>query len=295
MKSDYKSMYTKALTYLQSGLGQVVYQNNGAGINKNLVPEATTDGESSTPTVVKATVPGALIVSDSFLSNNTSKINLVSKNVIDITNEYRRNNGNLPALTENSKLDFSAEKKLQDMFVKGYFEHVSPSGVGVADLGKEVGYEYILIGENLALGNFKDDRSLVDAWMASKGHRANILNNRYTEIGVSVGKGNYNGKTVWMGVQHFGLPKSACPSIDEVLRGIIDLDQKKIKEMESDLSTRKAGIDSGAVREGLTTNGQIDAYNSLVNDYNKLILDIKEKINTYNKEVRNFNSCIQGV
>jgi uncharacterized protein YkwD len=50
--------------------------------------------------------------------------------------------------------------------------------VGVGDLSKEVGYGYILIGENLALGNFKDEESWWKAWMDSPGHRANIFNNK---------------------------------------------------------------------------------------------------------------------
>lgn len=298
VKSDYKSIYSKALSYLQNGvtLSNGLYKDGIQNVTDS-INNTTNSYSNPTPDnsgkLIKT--PGALVVSDNFLTSNISKISLSSKRVIEITNEQRKLNGDLPPLIENPKLDFSAEKKLQDMFVKGYFEHVSPSGIGVGDLGTEVGYEYIIIGENLALGNFIDDKALVDAWMASPGHRANILNNRYTDIGVSVGKGMYNGKSTWMSVQHFGLPKSACPSIDEVLRGMIGFDQDKIKGMEGELVSKKANIDSGAVSGGMTTNGQIDNYNLIVKDYNNLISDIKEKINTYNKQVRDFNTCIQGV
>jgi len=297
VKSDYKSIYSKVLSYLENGvtLSSGLYRDGIQNVTDS-INNSTNYYNNENSDVTKAVeTPGALVVSDNLLTNNISKINLSSKNVIDITNEQRKLNGDLPPLTENQKLDFSAEKKLQDMFVKGYFEHVSPSGVGVGDLGTEVGYEYIIIGENLALGNFINDKALVDAWMASPGHKANILNKRYTEIGVSVGKGTYDGKSVWMSVQHFGLPKSACPSIDEVLRGMIGFDQNKIKEMEGELSSKKAKIDSGAVSEGMTTNGQIESYNSLVKDYNNLIVDIKEKINNYNTQVRDFNNCIGEV
>lgn len=299
IKNDYNSMYSKTLSYLQSQIGSYSDIKSKMGDIVDRVGTVNNIGINNTTNKTATSIietPGALVVPDNYLTYNTKNINLSSKNVIDITNQARASNGNLPALKENSKLDFSAEKKLQDMFVKQYFEHTSPSGVGVSDLGAQVGYEYIIIGENLALGNFKDDQSLVDAWMASPGHRANILNKRYTEIGVSVGKGTYNGKSVWMAVQHFGLPKSACPAIDEVLKGIIDLDQKNIKQMERDLATKRAMIDSGAVSpDGMTTNNQIDSYNALVAEYNKLILNIKTKINKYNQEVRDFNSCIAGV
>ncbi len=287
IKDNYKSFYDKVVPYVQDkvGLSSSAYKDKV----EDLLTKVLVD---NTKSLTKIEAPGALVVPEAYLTYNLKSINLSNKNVIAITNQQRALNGNLPALTENSKLDFSAEKKLQDMFVKQYFEHSSPSGIGVGDLGSQVGYEYIIIGENLALGNFKDDKSLVDAWMASPGHRANILNDRYKDIGVAVGQGTYNGKSVWIAVQHFGLPKSACPSIDEVLRGIITIDQKRAKDMEVELASKRAKIDSGAVSEGLTTNNQIDSYNILVNEYNKLIISIKEKINKYNEQVRSFNSCI---
>jgi uncharacterized protein YkwD len=291
IKNNYESIASKVTPFIKGEFANSLYKDKiGDTISKVLV-----DNNLKAETNTNTEAPGALIVPSAYLTYNLKSINLSNKNVIAITNEQRALNGNLPALIENSKLDFSAEKKLQDMFVKQYFEHNSPSGVGVGDLGNQVGYEYIIIGENLALGNFKDDKSLVDAWMASPGHRANILNNRYKEIGVAVGQGNYNGKSVWIAVQHFGLPKSVCPSIDEVLHGIISIDQKKAKDMEVVLASKRAKVDSGVISDGLTVNEQIDSYNTLVSDYNKLILNIKGKINTYNEEVKSFNSCIAGV
>ena len=291
IKSDYKSVYSKTYSYLQNEIGKYSSILKNKTINNN---SNTDSSDIGTFKVKSVETPGALVVADNFITNSIDRIKLSNKDVIDITNRYRKENGNLTLLKENSKLDFSAEKKLQDMFAKQYFEHISPSGVGVGDLGNQVSYEYIIIGENLALGNFKDKKSLVDAWMASPGHRANILNKKYTEIGVSVGRGTYNGKSVWMAVQHFGLPKSACPSIGVALHEVIILEQKKAKEMESDLSLRKSKIDNGVVLDSFGVNSQINDYNSMVNDYNKLILDIKEKINEYNSQVRDFNSCIEN-
>ncbi len=292
IKSDYKSIPSKVFSYLKSNIDKTkeIYNNKIGDSLNNITDTNNIDIDE----VKKVVTPGVLKVSNEYLVNDAKNTKLTISGVINITNEYRKNLGELPALKENSKLNFSAEKKLQDMFMKGYFEHVSPSGVGVGDLGDQVSYEYIIIGENLAMGNFKDDRALVDAWMASAGHRANILNNRYTEIGVAVGKGQYGGKTVWMAVQHFALPKSSCPAIDDVLKGLISLEQEKIKSMEADLAKKKAVIESGAIREGMTTNNQIDEYNALVTEYNKLIADIKIKINQYNTQVRDFNQCIAG-
>lgn len=240
----------------------------------------------------KAETPGALRVLDNYLNDNNTKLS--KDNVIVLTNKARSENGQLLPLLENNKLNLSAQRKLQDMFNSQYFEHISPSNVSVGDLGDQVGYEYILIGENLALGNFENDLALVDAWMASPGHRANILNSHYTEIGVAVGKGVYEGKNVWMAVQHFGTPKSVCPTVDKVLQGIIGLNQDKIVEMEQELDVRKEKIDERVLYEGSTYFEQVEKYNSLVNIYNNLIKETKEKIDEYNNQIRTFNSCISS-
>lgn len=236
---------------------------------------------------------GPLKVLNDFISTSNSTI-LSKENIIILTNKERADNGALPELKENDKLDLSAEIKLQDMFAKQYFEHISPIGVGVGDLGSKVSYEYITIGENLALGDFKDDKALIDAWMASSGHRANILNKKYTEIGIAVGKGKFEGKDVWIAVQHFGLPKSICPTIDEVLHGIINQDQQIIKSMGTELLDMRSKIESGVTFEGKTPFEQINIYNSEVLYYNKLISEIKQKIIQYNDQVKAFNLCISN-
>ena len=68
------------------------------------------------------------------------------------------------------------------------------------------------------MGNFKNDQDLVSAWLNSPGHRANILNTRFTEIGTAVLKGFYEGREVWMAVQEFGLPLSSCPNPDSKVK-----------------------------------------------------------------------------
>jgi uncharacterized protein YkwD len=120
------------------------------------------------------------------------------------TNVQRVKNG-LASLSRNKILDEMAEAKAKDMFEKQYFEHVSPSGFGLEDLAKAYKYNYLEVGENLLEGNFYDEQQVVDRWMNSPAHRENILNKNFTEIGVAAVKGKYQGKTVWMLVQEFGL------------------------------------------------------------------------------------------
>jgi uncharacterized protein YkwD len=255
--------------------------------NQNLVIDSIDRKEILLP--VKINMPGTLRVVDNLIN---SKINLSKDNIINFTNKYRKENGDLVVLKENHKLNLSAQEKLQDMFTEQYFDHISPAGVGIGDLGDQVGYQYLLIGENLAMGNFKDDLALVDAWMASPGHRENILNKNYTEIGIAVAKGRFEGRDIWMAVQHFGTPLETCSVVDSVLQGLISINQKKIKIIEEDISIRIDKINRGIIYEGKTQKEQISTYNSLINSYNNLINETKEKINIYNQQVKSFNDCL---
>lgn len=279
MRDDVFSVLNKASTYLDKNVKQ------------NVVGKLTTKQE--VPLQGKVEEPGALRVVDSIL-NPSAKNSITKDGVIAATNKNRKDVAGLQPLVENSKLDISAQNKLMDMFAKQYFEHTSPSGVSINNLGEQVGYEYILIGENLAMGNFKSDGALLDAWMASPGHRANILNARYTEIGVAVGRGKFEGKDTWMAVQHFGAPRSICPPIDQVLFGVISINQTELDKMGSDLMTRLSTINKNVVSEGSTLHEQIDKYNSLINIYNNLIKNTKEKIAEYNKQISLFNKCVLG-
>lgn len=247
--------------------------------------------QENIPIANKINLSGALRSTVNTIINNNIKLS--KENIMLFTNEDRKENGDLSPLMENEKLNLSAQKKLEDMFANQYFEHISPNGEGVSDLSKEAGYEYILIGENLAMGDFKDDRALMDAWMASPGHRANILNPKYTEIGIAVGKGRFEGNDIWMAVSHFGTPLTICPTINTVLYRMINSNQKEANEMEEDLNIRKKKIEGGFVYEGNTTSEQIKKYNELVNIYNYLIKKIKEEINKYNDQVILFNDCVK--
>lgn len=210
--------------------------------------------------------------------------------VIDFTNRQRAENGLAP-LSNNQALNTSALVKAQDMFDKQYFAHESPDGKGVGDLVQTAGYEYIMIGENLALGNFLNDQVLVQAWMDSPGHRANILNSKYTEIGVGVIRGTYEGRNTWISVQHFGKPLSACPKPDGSLKQRINNNENLLNSLNSELETQKKEIDAYEAKRGEEYNQKVDEYNALVNQYNILIEETKSLINQYNTQVNAFNAC----
>ncbi len=218
---------------------------------------------------------------------------LTKAGVIELTNVQREKYG-LPKLKENAKLNLSAELKVQDMFWQQYFAHDSPLGVTVGDLANEVNYQFFAIGENLALGNFQNDEALVQAWMDSPGHRANILNNRYQEIGVMVLKGTFEGKSTWLAVQHFGLPLSVCPQMDETIKITITADQNKIDEIFKELETLQTEIKVMSPKRGSVYQEKINQYNELVAEYNLLVEQAKLIINEYNRQVRLFNECLTG-
>ncbi len=253
------------------------------------VSATTTDGMIHDVKKIVDT-PGALRATNIF---SISSSHLTNQGIITETNK-ERTKGNLAPLKENTKLSMSAEKKVNDMFAKQYFEHVSPSGVGVSDLGQSVGYEYIIIGENLALGNFKDDKAVLLAWMNSPGHRANIMNKNYTEIGVYAKKGMFEGKETWLAVQHFGTPVNLCPKINVLLKSSIQADQIKLESLKDSLSKKLKNINSNKIVDGKTHDEQVAEYNELVNKYNTLVAKSKVNISTYNKEVQAFNACVEG-
>ncbi|MBI2103686.1 hypothetical protein HYT59_01635 [Candidatus Woesebacteria bacterium] len=212
--------------------------------------------------------------------------------VIKYTNIHRVEN-NLPPLKENNLLDQSALIKAKDMLDQQYFEHESPDGKGVEDLTKEAGYSYLTIGENLALGNFLNDKELVQGWMDSPGHRANILNSSYKEIGVGVIKGTFEGKVTWLAVQHFGRPLSDCPGPSTSLKQTIDTNESRLDQLQDELNAMKTDLEN-TPRNDPSYNQKVEAYNAKVNEYNTLLESTKKLIDQFNTQVNAFNACASG-
>lgn len=110
--------------------------------------------------------------------------------VITLVNDQRAANGLAP-LTANEKLSDVARAKSQDMHDNNYFSHTSPTYGSPFDMLKTFGFRFKAAGENIAMGQ-STPQKVVTAWMNSSGHRANILNSAYTQIGVGyVADGNY--------------------------------------------------------------------------------------------------------
>ena len=102
--------------------------------------------------------------------------------VIRLVNQIRAENG-LSALSVNWELSRVARYKSEDMSSSRYFSHTSPTYGTPFQMMRSFGLSYRTAGENIAYGQ-RTPAAVVDAWMNSSGHRANILNASYTQIGV---------------------------------------------------------------------------------------------------------------
>jgi hypothetical protein len=129
---------------------------------------------------------------------------ITSQNIVELTNATRRNL-NLDKLIVSNKLSQAAQAKADDMMQSQYFSHNTPSGLTPWEWFKKVGYQYKYAGENLAV-HYNQADDVEDGWLASPSHRANIVNPHYTEIGVGVSTGLFEGAQSYIVVQLFGRP-----------------------------------------------------------------------------------------
>lgn len=112
------------------------------------------------------------------------------KEVVRLVNEIRAKNG-LSQLTEDWELSRVARFKSQDMKDNKYFSHTSPVYGSPFEMIRNFGIPYRSAAENIAKGQ-ATPQAVVNAWMNSSGHRANILNGSFKKIGVGyVSGGNY--------------------------------------------------------------------------------------------------------
>ncbi|MFE9553934.1 sigma-70 family RNA polymerase sigma factor [Streptomyces sp. NPDC006692] len=132
-------------------------------------PKPATSAARSAPNTASADVPAA-------------------QEVLALLNSERAKAG-CSALTSNPKLYSAALKHSEAMAAQNFFDHTDPSGAGPGDRITAAGYQWSSYGENIARGQ-QDAASVMDSWMHSPGHRANILNCAFKEVGVGVHYGS---------------------------------------------------------------------------------------------------------
>ncbi len=115
--------------------------------------------------------------------------------ILKLVNQERSKAGVSP-LKLSEKLTNVANMKAKDMADKNYFSHTSPTYGSPFDMLKKFGISFSYAGENIAAGQ-KTAEEVMDSWMNSSGHRQNILNKNYTELGVGFTRGGQYG-TEWV-------------------------------------------------------------------------------------------------
>lgn len=136
----------------------------------------------------------------SYTQPATAQTPSFQQQILQLVNAERKK-VNAPPLTLNSKLNQAAQNHTNDMVAKRYFSHTSPSGSTMVSRVNAVGYSYRTIGENIAAGKASPNDTMIQ-WMNSAGHRKNILNPSFKELGVGYAPSNDQYRHYW--TQVFG-------------------------------------------------------------------------------------------
>ena len=183
--------------------------------------------------------------------------------VLELTNAERTKAG-LEPLKLNQQLADAADSHSDSMAEDDFFSHTGADGSNVGDRVQSNGYDYLALGENIAAGQ-QTAEEVVQGWMESPGHRANILNSDYTEIGIGyeylendTGTVNYN--HYW--TQVFGTPlrqniESENASVEEnTVTSEADLNSDSYSP-ETDLEANDLNAEENNPTEDLETNSSV--------------------------------------
>ncbi len=145
-------------------------------------------------------------------------VSITTQQLLQLTNKERQQYG-FPPLALNNELISAAEKKGENMFKENYWAHNAPDGTTPWVFIKNAGYDYSYAGENLARG-FDSTESIMNAWMASPGHRENILSPNYKDVGFAILSGELTGEDTVLVVEEFGAPLAAASQNENTQPGI---------------------------------------------------------------------------
>lgn len=138
-----------------------------------------------------------------------------SQTLMNLINQ-ERSQRNLTVLNANQALLKAAGEKSQDMIDRGYFSHIDPDGNYIWPKIVAAGYTpYKILGENLAL-DFTTSEGMIEAWLNSPAHRANLLHPDFVDQGLSALFGNYQGRYTDLTTSLFGALATAVPTAPAV-------------------------------------------------------------------------------
>lgn len=156
-------------------------------MDKILLPDGSTGSQTNHDSEYDDISPDDQSVPESVVSQQ-------AKDVLSLVNAERQKQG-LSSLSLSDKLTAVANEKAHDMAENNYFSHTSPTYGSPFQMLQQYGIRYKTAGENIAAGQ-RSAEEVMNSWMNSSGHRANILNSAYTEIGIGYYSGGSYG-TYW--------------------------------------------------------------------------------------------------
>ena len=183
---------------------------------------------------------------------------ILPNSLVDETNATRVSD-DLSSLKPSALLEAAARDKANDMAKNGYFAHTSPTGITPWYWFEKVGYNFEYAGENLAI-NFIDSKDVMNAWMNSPEHRANILDSNFTQIGIATAEGTYEGRPATFVVQLFGTPAPLAASASPAAA----VASAKPSVISQSSSTTASGESSFVAVKGAETSSVASAASSAV-------------------------------
>jgi uncharacterized protein YkwD len=170
---------------------------NGAtqngGTQYNAPTDNSSNGTNTNGSGTNSNGSGTNKAQPSQSSNGVQYMSTIEADILTYTNQERQKIGLAP-LTINATAAKYARSKSEEMIRLNYFDHKSPVNGYITDIAQKNSWRYSYIGENIYTMNFTGQRiedvasgqKIVQSWMNSPGHRANILNKSYTQIGIGV-------------------------------------------------------------------------------------------------------------
>lgn len=184
---------------LPLGLLAVIVGGEKSGSSSDAAKAAPSQPAQTTPSITQPQTNQSAKKPATSTPSSYSGVTSAEQQALNLMNADRAASG-LPALKLNNKLTALARDYAQDMINRGFFSHYNPEGQSPFDRMQQYGISYRYAGENLAINSSVE--AAEQAFMNSPGHRANILNANYSEIGIGV---KYDGSQVYV-VQEFIQP-----------------------------------------------------------------------------------------
>jgi hypothetical protein len=212
------------------------------------------------------------------------------------TNEARVER-NMGSLHTNPQLERAAQLKANDMAEREFFAHVNPDGqqpwyyLGLA------GYRYDAAGENLAV-DFIDSDDVHRAWMKSPTHMANIVQSKFTEIGIATSRGRYEGKDVVFVVQFFGTPSVATPVVPQFTQTPQEVsvsDQEVVlSQTEAPDTTGVLGVEIVASESSFSEDTEVMSDSDIEEKQTTAVQDAESGDGEYNEVAEVANEAVES-